>query len=356
MSGGSLRQLALGVARALGLFRLCRRLTRQQLRILCYHGVWLGGEPPYRDNCLFMERERFARRMALVARLGYPVLPLKEAVARLAAGTLPDAALAITIDDAWFSTGAAMLPELKRHGLPATVYVTTYYVLARRPVLNVLVGYMVQRAPRLPALQHIVPAAEGVEDRARLAALLADHLDGLPDLDARWAELHRIAAAFAFDLDAADARRTFHLMAPEDIRAAHAEGFDIALHTHTHRMHGCDPLRVREELQRNREALAGVLGSAPDSLAHFCYPSGEYDERVFATLRQLGLRSATTIEFGLNGPGAEPLALKRILDSNNLSDLELEARLCGFWSFLSGARRRLAAGWVSPRARVARAS
>ncbi len=344
----SRRERLLGLARALGLFRLCRRLTRRKLRILCYHGIWLGGAPHYGD-CLFMSAERFVQRAELLARLGYPVLPLDEAVTRLAAGTLPDCALVITIDDGWYGTYARMLPALKRHGLPATVYVTSYYLLARRPVLNVLVGYMVASSPRLPvagALRDAVPGlapfeVEEASMRARLPEALSAHLDALPSLDARWETLERIAAVFGFDLAAVLADRRFDLMNADELLQARRDGFDIQLHTHSHRMHGFDRSRLCEEVRRNRDALSGALGETADSLRHFCYPSGVWDARVFDTLRSLGIRSATTTDFGLNGQDAEPLALRRILDCESMSELELEAKLCGFWSILGGVREAL---------------
>lgn len=62
-----------------------------------------------------------------VGREGYPVLPLGEAVRRLDEDRLPDQAVVITIDDGWSSTYTHMLPILESLGLPATVYVTTWY-------------------------------------------------------------------------------------------------------------------------------------------------------------------------------------------------------------------------------------
>lgn len=335
----------LQVAKASGLFSASRRLTRKQLRILCYHGVWLGGPPHYGD-CLFMSAERFASRIELLSRLGYPVLPLDEALTRLAAGTLPDCAVAITIDDGWFSTSAAMLPVLKRYRFPATIYVTTYYALARRPVLNVLLTFMLARCARMPssdelpeAVRALIPKGPMPEarERERLAIALAAHLDALPTLALRWEALEQLAEAFRFDLDAVLADRRFDLMTQDEIRAMRREGFDVQLHTHSHRMHDFAPARLREEIARNREALALTLGENPETLVHFCYPSGVYHQKAFAVLREQGIRSATTTEFGLNRRNAEPLALKRILDCESFSDLEMEARLCGFWSFLSAA-------------------
>jgi len=344
------KQLALYLAKAVGLFALSRWLTRDRLRLLCYHGVWLGGQPHYGD-CLYMSGERFERRIKLLGRLGYPVLPLNEALERLRNGTLPDCAVAITIDDAWHSTYARMLPVLRQHGLPATVYVTTYYVAARTPVLNVLIGYMVTRAAALPEPAQLFPddpqaaLQASRANRSQLAEMLSARIDALPHLDARKAELARIASLFAFDLETVIADRRFDLMTEEEIRGAHADGFDIQLHTHTHRMHGFDPAKIAADVERNRRELARILQAPPETFVHFCYPSGAYTEQVFSALQQIGVRSATTTDFGLNGRDSDPMALRRILDCESMSDLDFDARLCGFWTLVQRLRT---AGRVTP--------
>ena len=108
------------------LFALSRRVSRKSLRILAYHGLWTTPGYQY-GNHLFMQPEQFEQRMTWLRNSRYPVLPLDEAVQRLDDGSLPDHAVVITIDDGWSSTYTHMLPILEGLGLPATVYVTTWY-------------------------------------------------------------------------------------------------------------------------------------------------------------------------------------------------------------------------------------
>ncbi len=344
-----MKQTVLKIAKACGLFAACRLLTRKHLRILCYHGIWLGDAPHFGD-CLYMSADTFRRRMDLLERAGYPVLGLDDAVARLQRGTLPDAAVVITIDDAWYGTGRHMLPLLSARGLPATLYVTTYYALARRPVLNVMINFMVSRATARPPLDTLLAASDEGEsanapnDAEAYASALAARVDALPTLDARWQAVEHIAARLGADLDTIDRERWFHLMTEEELRAAAAAGIDIQLHTHSHRMHDFDSARVRAEVERNREELARILGRDGATFNHFCYPSGVHNPSVYAVLRAAGVKSATTTEFGLNPPGANPMELRRILDCQSMSDLDIEARLSGFWGLLSALKRRLQPG------------
>lgn len=338
-----MKQTILKLARLCGLFALSRWLTRGQLRILCYHGIWIGDAPHFGD-CLFMRPDTFAARLDLLARAGYPVLGLADALERLDKGTLPDAAVVITIDDAWFGIAQHMLPALTQRRLPATLYVTTYYALAQRPVLNVLINFMVARARSLPPLGTLMPGTGHQPDpsqHAEYAAELAARVDALDTLDLRWEAVQRVAAQVGVDLAAIDAGRWFHLMNEDELRAARAAGIDIQLHTHTHRMHGFDGERVRSEVERNRRELVRVLGEPRPALEHFCYPSGVHSPAIYPVLKAAGVRSATTTDFGLNPAGSNPHALKRILDCQSMSELELEARLSGFWSLVMVLRDRI---------------
>lgn len=348
----------LKLARLCGLFALSRRLTRKQLRILCYHGIWIGDAPHYGD-CLFMRPATFAARMQFLARADYPVLGLEEALERLEAGTLPAAAVAITIDDAWYGIHQHMLPVIRAREFPATLYVTTYYSLAQRPVLNVLIGFMLARTRvPLPPLDSLLPAAveasgtamheagdQDAGDRSGYAVELARRVDALPNLPARWEAIQRIAATLEVDADAIERGRWLHLMSADELRAAQAAGIDLQLHTHTHRMHGFDAQRVRDEVDLNRRELAALLDVSPESLRHFCYPSGVHDPLIYPVLAAAGVRSATTTEFGLNPRGSNPYALKRILDCESMNEVELEARLSGFWTLANGLRK-----WLRPQA------
>src|SRR4051812_14102841 len=163
----------LTMARATGLSRVARRATRSRLRILCYHGLWVTPGVAFGD-CMFIPPEKFEARMAWLKRSGHPVLALSEAVDRLADGSLPEAAVAITIDDGWVSTFTHMLPVLEKYGLPATLYATTWYAGRDLPVVNVAVDYLRAAAGRLDIDRAAkIAEIEALPVAQRLAALTA---------------------------------------------------------------------------------------------------------------------------------------------------------------------------------------
>ena len=97
----------------------------RRLLILGYHGISTTDEHEWNPP-LYMPRGALRSRFELIRKGGYTVLPLKEAVVRLSAGTLPQRAVAITFDDGTVDFAEVVVPLLRQFGFPATVYVTTY--------------------------------------------------------------------------------------------------------------------------------------------------------------------------------------------------------------------------------------
>jgi peptidoglycan/xylan/chitin deacetylase (PgdA/CDA1 family) len=329
------------LAKAVGLFALSRWVTRDGLRILCYHGIWLG-EGHY-GNFLFMSPEKFAARMAFLADAGYPVLPLEQAVQGLKAHRLPPGATAITIDDGWHGTYRHMLPALEAHGLPATVYVTTYFAERQYPVFDLVVRYLLDRTakPELDLAALGIPGGGRMRldtPAARAAAGEALMAHGRERLNG--AGCHALGARLAAVLDLDYGRlveqKVFHLMSLAEIAEAVRRGHDIQLHSHRHRTPLDDPDGLAREIADNRARLEPITGRR---LHHFCYPSGVYDRRIWPQLEALEIESATTIEQGINFTGAPPLGLKRLLDGQEVQLIEFEAELCGFVELTRRLRR-----------------
>jgi peptidoglycan/xylan/chitin deacetylase (PgdA/CDA1 family) len=345
------RVVLLRVLRALGGFRLARRLTRDGLRILAYHGFSLRDEHKFR-GLLFMREYTFHQRLELLARQGYPVVSLDRAIEGLRRGDLPPNPVAITVDDGWHSFGAIAAPALKAHGFPATVYVTTYYAEKRTSVFNVLVQYLFWRAGiEVVDLADLGVGLQGrvrlsdVAQRQRAIATVIERGDALPDAAAREELARRLAGVLGIDHQPIERQKMFRLLEMPELEALAAQGIDIQLHTHRHRLPPDDRAVVEREIADNRRALAPV---ASRDLNDFCYPSGEYDERLFPWLREAGIRSATTCESGFNYKDTEPLALGRFLDGENIALIEFEAELAGVlelarrWRAMAvGALRRL---------------
>jgi len=137
-----LKLATLGAARRVGSFAVIRESEwrRRRLLILCYHGVSLDDEHECSDE--HVSPDHLRRRFEILRDEGCAILPLGEAVERLARDELPRRSVVLTFDDGLYDFKARVCPLLLEFGYPATVYVSTFYCLNPLPVFDVAVDYV----------------------------------------------------------------------------------------------------------------------------------------------------------------------------------------------------------------------
>jgi len=310
---------------------------RQRLLILCYHGIAMGEEHGSHPE-MFLPTETFARRMEILARSGATVLPLGEALRLLQTGKLPPNSVAITFDDGWADFPAQAFPVLRKHGFPATVYLTTYYCRFHRPIFRFALAFMMWKL-RSQAVENVAfdwlprqldfrteasrsELLRSIDDHARQAGLSGQQKDELAA---------SFAAAVGFDYAAFCRSRMFQLMTPQEVAGMARAGIDIQLHTHRHRT----PLerdRFVNEIRENRKFIEEMTGA--NDRVHFCYPSGAVRPDFIPWLREAGVQSATTCCHGLATRGGDAYMLPRLLDQFGLVDDEFASWVSGVAMFL----------------------
>jgi peptidoglycan/xylan/chitin deacetylase (PgdA/CDA1 family) len=327
---------ALEVLRSCGAFRIAASLPyrKSRLVILCYHGIALRDEHEWNPS-LYVTPAVFRSRMERLVSERWNVIPLGEGIERMRRGDLPPRSVAITFDDGFHDFAVHAYPVLRALGLPATVYLTTHYTKKPYPIFNLISSYLLWKAGR--PLDGTAAGLSGVLDgttdagRARAVATLNRHAAELDLSAAARDELAaRLASAAGLDYSDIAGSRMLQLMTPEEVRSVSSGGIAIELHTHRHRTPVDRDLFLRE-IRENRAEIEAVTGTAP---THFCYPSGVYHPEFLPWLREEGVRSATTCEYGIAAPGQDPLLLPRILDSMQMADVDFDAWLCGAGAWL----------------------
>lgn len=100
------------------------------------------------------------------------------------------------------------------------------------------------------------------------------------------------------------------LMNQSQIREWLAAGHEIGSHTLTHPyLTRISPEQAREEIGASKKWLEDAFGV---SIEHFCYPYGDYNERVRQLSMEAGYRTACTVQFGVNTKSTDAFALRRI--------------------------------------------
>lgn len=341
----TIKDFVLFMGKALGVFALSRNAQPQGLRILCYHGIGSTDtdESKFRRK-IYTNAETFGRRLSWLVRKGYNVLDLSHALELLEKGRLPRRAVVITFDEGYYSFYQTAFGLLREHLFPTTVYVTSYYVTKQNPIFRLAVQYMLWKTTLtqfdLSAVDSHLSGeytCHTEQEKDDLAWEIFRYAETRLDEEQRVELARRLGQYLGVDYEQIVRRRFLHLMTLEQIREMHDAGVDIQLHTHRHQF----PLkeeRMRREIIDNRAALAEVVARP---MVHLAYPSGLWSEAAFDWLRATGIQSAATCERGLNLPGASRLALRRFIDSENISQMEFEAEMSGVADVLRSLRSRV---------------
>jgi peptidoglycan/xylan/chitin deacetylase (PgdA/CDA1 family) len=289
-----------GAARAYGV----RRRTSAPFQILLYHRV-NDSEDPLFDT---VSVRVFDGQMALLRRR-FRVLSLDELVERRERNDVPPNAVAITFDDGYRDNFENAFPILRRHGLPATVFLTSATVGSKELLWHdrLLDAFRETKVASLDVDGETLPLRTPALRRAAVYACLR----GLRRMDPRRRdeEVARLAAALAV---AEPDERRWSKLTWEEVREMAGGGISFGAHTANHPILTRIPREeaVREILD-SRDAIARGLGR-PVSL--FAYPNGgraDFDEGVKQAVRDAGFRCAVTAIPGANDATTDPFELRR---------------------------------------------
>jgi peptidoglycan/xylan/chitin deacetylase (PgdA/CDA1 family) len=100
------------------------------------------------------------------------------------------------------------------------------------------------------------------------------------------------------------------VMTPAQLREWTDAGMEVGAHTRSHpHLPRLSASEVEEEVAGSKADLEQLTGR---EVAHFCYPYGEFDERVLEVVRRAGFRSATTVRRARARAQDDPYRLPRV--------------------------------------------
>jgi peptidoglycan/xylan/chitin deacetylase (PgdA/CDA1 family) len=273
--------------------------------LLVYHRVNDEGNPFFPA----LPRETFAEQLAYLA-TAYRVQPLEDVIAWLGAGAVGPPRVAITIDDGYPDTVEVVLPELSRHGLPATLFLSTGPLETGTALWIDRVRWMLEHArapafdlPRLGIARHSIATAG---ERLAVIPGLLRRLKALgpEEVDAAMRELES-----ALDPHGPPLR----LLRWDDARRLVQGPVRLGGHTHLHYMVSrLDDRTLEAEIVDSAALIRERVGMP---VRTFAYPNGEaadYDERAVAVLRRAGFVGAVTARNDFARPGLDPFQLPRL--------------------------------------------
>lgn len=279
--------------------------SRARLSILIFHRVLAERDPLFPDE---PDVNRFDEVMGWVKEW-FNVLPLGEAVTRLASQTLPARAAAITFDDGYADNLTCAMPILRKHGLHATFFIATGYLDGGRMWNDTVI-----ESVRSAAVSEIDCSSLGlgriaIESVDQKRAALGRLIPALKHLS-----FDQRAVSVALVADACRGRPRADLMLTTgQLRTLRDSGMGIGAHTVNHPILArMDDGSVRREIADGRDFLEGALGERIDL---FAYPNGklgsDYTSEHAVIVKALGFRAAVSTNWGVCGASSDLFQLPR---------------------------------------------
>ncbi len=277
------------------------------LQVLVYHRVNDERDAvfPAIPTSVFAQQIEFLRR-------NFNVCSLSDAVGMLQDRKLPDNTIVVTLDDGYADNFTKAFPILRKHSIPATIFLAIDAINARRPLWH----DRVFRAFRKTRVDSLVDFGEcrrrysfrNEVDKRHAQQDILELFWTLPE-DARdyWVDQLMIRLEVSAGFEAHDLMLTW-----DQIRMMQEAGLAFGSHTMTHPIlsrlsHG----RQSEEIFESKRVLEEQLGVPVKS---FAYPVGrkqDFNASTKRLLKEAGYSCALTTIFGVNECGQDLFELRR---------------------------------------------
>lgn len=223
----------------------------------------------------------------------------------------------LTFDDGWYDFYTHAYPILRKHAVPSTVFLPTDFIGTNRWFWTDRVGFLLERIAQSQAgknrttifsnstLRDIVsmPGSHQTKLERVIGQLKTYRIDKIEQIIT---ELSAVSGE-----ESTHGSRAF--LTWEEVQEMHESGLvSFGSHTAGH------PLlttltedEAQHELIKSKQVLLAQKVVTPEFIS-FCYPNGNYSERLSAMVREAGYHLAVTTHNGWNHGGANPYTLKRI--------------------------------------------
>ena len=287
-------------------------------RILMYHRITtpeLCGHPL--QPGMYVRPEHFAKQIAYLSE-HTNVLPLEALCEKVAnKEPLPPRSVAITFDDGWRDNFEFALPVLRKHNLPATVFLATSFIGSNDTLWS----------DAVPAALHALQSKQGSckvlsksDFRPKIVQMTEEVLQqaislDIEPLDSLVHELkndsesdrHRYVTALrecaGLQSIPVDSERSF--LNWDEVAQMSASAISFGCHTHRHiPLSELNETQILAELQESLDCFAN---NQLDQSSVFCYPEGRYSELSQQALQQSGFSYALSVEQKTNHQTKPPL-------------------------------------------------
>jgi peptidoglycan/xylan/chitin deacetylase (PgdA/CDA1 family) len=282
-------------------------VSQPKYSILCYHRVGTEGIPYFST----LAPEQFEAQMRFL-REHFRVISFGQLCSELEHPIEGSRGVAVTFDDGYSDLYTYALPILRKYEIPATIYLTTDCIETGEVAWYDRIFLALQVAPG-SAIDLPMEGGNGIglgspKERVELGRRIVTTLRRASAEESR-----RFCFALEQQVSLPSERLAGRMLSWKQVREMRSAGIFFGSHTLSHPV--LSSLRagdIHRELSESKRMLEARLGEPVFDLA---FPFGrpdDYGPLAHATARTSGYRSAVTTVWGINTPGADMHALRRV--------------------------------------------
>ncbi|UCE24396.1 MAG: polysaccharide deacetylase family protein [Candidatus Zixiibacteriota bacterium] len=330
-----LTALALFYSGLLSLYDFIRKKlgNRPDFVILMYHRVLddVTYDRVYTQPGMSVTESTFDRQMTWLNKK-FKVLPIEQVLSTTDNGESGKyGAAAITFDDGWRDNYTHALPILRKHRIPATVFLTADYIGTSRPFWFLTVKWLILDGNI--SAEDLAAIITDIDDRSKSATdavRFLRNIRGTPETVAdriiemlKTLEIESLEAIVKAMLDRSSLsldrwERDKPMLTWDEAAEMSEQNIEIGSHGCSHRILTLlSESETSKELHDSRAAIESRLGKA---VRGFSYPNGNYSEEIEQDVRKAGYTYAVATG-GRNLPGnqVDRFALKRVAIHEGIS-------------------------------------
>ena len=283
-----MKELLINSIVKLGGLKLAKWLTKHQPRLYMYHS--------FSDNkkAGYVSAQEFEWQLKLIKKHFNPVSFLTLSKMVYENKPIPNNTIVITIDDGYRNFYQIAYPLLKKHQIPATLFVTTGFVSGQLWLWPDQLKWILQQAAsEKQNIQCHAVEVTLVGDPSADWQTLNDLCLSMSDED-KHAFIFKLAECLAVDISD-HAPPLYESCSWQELAEMQNNGIEIGGHTVSH------PSLGQVSLEKAEQEISGCLAEINHQLGEqprtFCYPNGQpsdYSENIKQLVEQAGFVNAVT--------------------------------------------------------------
>jgi len=287
--------------------------------ILLYHRITDKSSKYHNQGRAMHHPAMHFKSEILYLKRNYQILTMDEVIRHLKSGVgFRKPAVAITFDDGYLDNYTLACPVLKKHGVPATIYLSTGLIGTSQRIWTDQIEFMLLETrkgqlglPKLLGDKEL--RIKTKEEKEQVSNEITEALKKRPDAE-RTEIMRQLFKSLEINDNHGKNCEERVMLNWDEVQKMAKNGITIGSHSHTHPILSRMPIQKgKEEILESKKIIEENLGI---KVKHFAFPNGkeeDFNEELRDYCRDIGFESVASVIYGTNNASkGDPLNLKRI--------------------------------------------